>query len=36
MKVYLGKDRQHRAQHVAATHVIVTELTRKIGRGHKL
>jgi len=33
MKVYLGKDRQH----VTATHVTVTELTRMIeGRGHKL
>jgi len=37
MKVYLGKDRQHRAQHVTATHATVTELTRKIeGCGHKL
>jgi len=37
MKVYLGKDRQHTAQHVTATHVTVTELTRKIeGREHKL
>ena len=36
MKVYLGKDRQHTAQHVTATHATVTELTRKIeGRGHK-
>ena len=37
MKVYTGKDRQHTAQHVTATHATVTELTRKIeGRGHKL
>ena len=37
MKVYLGKDRQHTAQHVTATHATVTELTRKIeGCGHKL
>jgi len=36
MKVYLGKDRQCTAQHVTATHATVTELTRKIGRGHKL
>ena len=35
MKVYLGKDRQRTAQHIA-THATVTELTRKIeGRGHK-
>ena len=37
MKVYLGKDIQHMAQHVTATHATVTELTRKIeGRGHEL
>jgi len=37
MTVYLGKDRQHTAQHVTATHVTVTELTRKTeARGHKL
>ena len=37
MKVYLGKDRQRTAQHVTATHVTVTELTRKIEDcGHKL
>jgi len=37
MKIYLGKDRQHMAQHMTATHVTVIELTRKIkGRGHKL
>jgi hypothetical protein len=37
MKVSLGKDRQHTAQHMTATHVTVTELTRKIkGHGHKL
>jgi len=36
MKVYLGKDRQRTAQHVTATHATVTELTRKIGRRHKL
>jgi len=33
----LGKDRQHMAQHLVATHVTVTELTRKIeGHGHRL
>jgi len=37
MKVYLGKDRQHMAQHLVATHVTVTELTRKMeGCGHRL
>ena len=37
LKVYLGKNRQHVASHVTATHAIVTELTRKIeGCGHKL
>jgi len=37
MKVYLGKDRQHMAQHVTATHATVTELMRKIeGHSHKL
>jgi len=36
MNVYLGKDRQRTAQHVTATHATVTELTRNIGRGHKL
>jgi hypothetical protein len=37
MKVYLGKDRQRKAQELTATHVTVTELTRKVeGRGHKL
>ena len=37
MKVYLGKDRQRTAQHLTATHVTVTELTRKVeGHGHKL
>jgi len=37
MKVYLGKDRQRKAQHVTVTHATVTEVTRKIeGRGHKL
>jgi len=37
IKVYPGKDRQRTAQQVAATHVTVTELTRKIkGHGHKL
>jgi len=37
MKVSLGKDRQRTAQHLTATHVTVTELTRKIkGHGHKL
>ena len=37
MKVYLGKDRRHTAQHVTATHATVTELTKKIERrGHKL
>ena len=37
MKLYLGKDRQHTAQHVKANHMAVTELTRKIeGHGHEL
>jgi hypothetical protein len=37
MKVYLGKDRQRIAQPLTATHVTVTELTRKVeGYGHKL
>jgi len=37
MKVCLGKDRQRTTQHVTATLVTVTELTRKIeGHGHKL
>ena len=37
MKVYLGKDRQHMAQDVTATHATVMELMRKIqGRGHIL
>ena len=36
MRVYLGKDRQRTAQQVTATHETVTELTRKIGRGHNL
>jgi len=37
MKVCLGKDRQRTAQHVTASHVTVTKLTRRIeGHGHKL
>ena len=36
MKVHLGRERQCTAHHVTATHATVTELTRKIGRGHKL
>jgi len=36
MKVYMGKDRQHTAQHVTATHATVTDLMKKEGRGHKL
>jgi len=37
MKVYLGKERQHTAQNVTATHATVTELTRKLeGHGQKL
>jgi hypothetical protein len=36
MKVYLGKDRERKAQDLTATHATVTELTRKVGRGHKL
>jgi len=36
MKLYLGKDRQRTAQHLTATHATVTELTRKVGHGHKL
>jgi len=36
VKVYLGKDRQHVAQHLVATHVTMTELTGKRGgRGHR-
>jgi len=35
--LYVGKDRQRTAQHLTATHVTVSELTRKIqGCGHKL
>jgi len=33
MKVYLGKDGQHTAQHMTATHATVTELIRNIGHG---
>jgi hypothetical protein len=37
MKVYLGKDRQHVTQDMAATHATVKELTRRVeGLGHKL
>ena len=37
IKVYLGKERQHIAQHLTATHATMTELTRQIeGCGHKL
>jgi len=37
MNVYLGKDRQRAAQHLTATHVTVTNLTRGVeGFGHKL
>jgi hypothetical protein len=36
MKVYLGKDRQRTTQHLTATHVTATELTRKVGHDHKL
>jgi len=36
MKVYLGKDRQGMAQHLIATHVTVTELTKIEGHGHRL
>ena len=37
MKLFLGKDRQHTAQHLTATRATVTELTWKIeGRGHTL
>jgi hypothetical protein len=36
MKVYLGKDKQHKALDLTATHSTVTELTRKVGQGHKL
>jgi hypothetical protein len=38
MKIYLGKDRQHVAQHLTATHATATELSRKIEGppGHKL
>jgi hypothetical protein len=37
MGVYLGNDRQQPAQHLAATHTTVTNLTRRVeGVGHKL
>ena len=37
MTVYLGRDREHTAQHLTATHATVSELTKKIqGLGHKL
>jgi len=37
MKVYVRKDRQSPAQHVTATHMTVTKLTRKKeGCGYKL
>jgi len=37
MNVYLGKDRQRAAQHLAATHNTVANLTRVVeGFGHKL
>jgi hypothetical protein len=37
MKVYMGKDRQQSVQDLTASHVTVTELTRKVqGCGHKL
>jgi len=37
MTDYLGRDRQHTAQHLTATHATVSQLTEKIqGRGHKL
>jgi hypothetical protein len=36
MKVYLGKNKQHKAQDSIPTHATVTELPRKVGgRGHK-
>ena len=36
MDVYLGKDTQRAAQHLTATHATVTNLTRRVGVGHKL
>lgn len=37
MKLYLGKDKQHKTQDLTATHATVSELTMKIeGQGHKL
>jgi len=36
MDVYLGKDRQRATQHLTATHVTVTNLTRRVGVGLKL
>jgi len=37
MTVYFGRDRQHTAQHLTATHVTVSELTKKLqGRRHEL
>jgi len=36
LKVYLERNRQHKTPHLTATHAIVTEVTRKLGCGHKL
>ena len=36
MDLYLGKDRQRATQHLTATHATVTNLTRRVGVGHKL
>jgi hypothetical protein len=36
MDVYVGKDRQRTAQHLTATHPTVTDLTWRVGVGHKL
>jgi hypothetical protein len=36
MNVYFRKDRQHTAQYFTATNATGTELTRKLGQGHKV
>jgi len=36
MKVYLGKDRECMAQQLTVIHATVTQLSMKIGCGHKL
>ena len=36
MNVYFRKDRQYTAQYFTATNATGTELTRKLGQGHKV